>query len=131
MADKFNHMVKHSNGASLNSVFHALADPTRRAMLQALASNPLPVGELAAPFHMSLAAVSKHIKVLEQAGLVRRTINGRTHLCALDAAPLHAGMEWIRHYERFWQQRLDVLEALLKADDQARKTTTRKPRRTA
>ncbi|MCW5655337.1 metalloregulator ArsR/SmtB family transcription factor [Hydrogenophaga sp.] len=122
-------MVKHSSPDRLDAVFHALADPTRRAMLQSLAENPRPVGELAAPFAISLAAASKHIKVLEGAGLLQRTVSGRTHLCALDAAPLHAGMEWIRHYERFWQERLDVLEALLKAEDRARQPRTRHPSR--
>ncbi|MCX7305903.1 MAG: metalloregulator ArsR/SmtB family transcription factor [Hyphomicrobiales bacterium] len=100
----------------LDSVFHALADPTRRAMLQSLAESPYTVGELARPFDISLAAASKHIKVLERAGLVCRSIEGRTHVCSLDAAPMHAGMEWIRHYERFWNQRLDVLHDLLAAD---------------
>ena len=89
----------------LDAVFHALADPTRRAMLHTLSSQPLPVGQLAAPFEMSLAAASKHIQVLERAGLVQRTVTGRTHLCQLNAAPMHAGLEWMRHYERFWQQR--------------------------
>ncbi|MBL8585035.1 MAG: winged helix-turn-helix transcriptional regulator [Rhizobiaceae bacterium] len=101
----------------LDLVFHALADPTRRSMLQRLARKPLKVGELAEPFAITLAAASKHIKVLERAGLVRRSIQGRTHLCSLDARPLHAGMEWIRHYERFWNERLDVLEELLRAED--------------
>ncbi len=105
----------------LDAVFHALADPTRRAMLHTLSSQPLPVGELAAPFDMSLAAASKHIQVLERAGLVQRSITGRTHLCQLNAAPMHAGLEWMRHYEQFWQQRVDALEALLKAEDKARK----------
>ena len=100
----------------LDEVFHALADGTRRAMLLALAEHPATVGELAAPFDISLAAASKHIKVLERAGLVQRTVVGRTHVCALDVAPLHAGMEWIRHYEKFWDRRLDALEKLLKAD---------------
>ncbi|WP_332740182.1 ArsR/SmtB family transcription factor [Hydrogenophaga sp.] len=106
--------------AQLDAVFHALADPTRRAMLHTLSAQPLPVGELAAPFEMSLAAASKHIQVLERAGLVQRSITGRTHLCQLNAAPMHAGLEWMRHYEQFWQQRVDVLEALLKAEDKAR-----------
>jgi DNA-binding transcriptional ArsR family regulator len=104
---------------TLDDVFHALADPTRRAMLSTLAKAPLTVGELAAPFEMSLNAASKHIKVLEGAGLIRRSIEGRQHVCHLDAAPMHAGMEWIRHYEKFWQQRLDVLESLLVEDDRA------------
>jgi DNA-binding transcriptional ArsR family regulator len=108
-------MVENST-ASLDAVFHALADPTRRAMLRRLAKAPQRVGALAAPFAITLAAASKHIKVLERAGLVRRRIEGRTHLCRLDARPLHAGAEWLRHYERFWQQRLDDLEAALAAE---------------
>lgn len=126
VVDIFNHMVEYKT-SSLDAVFHALADPTRRAMLRTLCAQPLPVGELAAPFEISLAAVSKHIQVLERAGLIRRTVTGRTHLCELDAAPLHAGMEWIRHYEQFWQQRVDALEALLKTEDLSR--PPRKPRR--
>jgi DNA-binding transcriptional ArsR family regulator len=101
---------------ALDAVFHALSDPTRRAMLHSLSGSQHTVGELAAPFDISLAAASKHIKVLERAGLVRRSIEGRTHVCSLDAGPMHAGMEWIRHYEKFWNARLDVLEALLAED---------------
>lgn len=104
----------------LNDVFHALADPTRRAMLGSLAKAPRTVGELAAPFDITLAAASKHIKVLEHAGLIDRTVEGRTHICRLDARPLHAGVEWLRHYEKFWQQRLDILEGLLEAEDAAK-----------
>lgn len=107
--------------SQLDAVFHALADPTRRAMLLNLAERPLSVGELAAPFDISLAAASKHIKVLERAGLVQRSVQGRTHLCRLDARPMHAGMEWIRHYERFWNERLDALDTLLQAEDRATK----------
>jgi DNA-binding transcriptional ArsR family regulator len=103
----------------LDAIFHALSDPTRRAMLQGLAKGPRNVGDLAAPFAMTLAAASKHIKVLEKAGLVRRSVQGRTHVCSLDAMPMHAGVEWMRHYEKFWNQQLDVLEALLVAEDQA------------
>lgn len=114
----FNHMV-YDQSTELNVVFHALADPTRRAMLNRLASEPRKVGELAAPFAITLAAASKHIKVLERAGLVQRSIQGRTHICRLDARPMHGGFEWMRHYEKFWNQRLDVLEALLKAEDAA------------
>jgi DNA-binding transcriptional ArsR family regulator len=100
----------------LDDVFHALSDPTRRAMLNSLSRSKRTVGELAEPFSISLAAASKHIKVLERAGLVRRSIEGRTHVCSLDAAPLHAGMEWIRHYEKYWSDRLDALQVLLEAD---------------
>lgn len=115
----------------LDAVFHALADPTRRAMLRDLGKRPCTVGELAAPFDISLAGASKHIQVLERAGLIQREIQGRTHLCRLDARPLHAGAEWLRHYERFWNRKLDVLEALLKAVDAAKpaaKKTARKSR---
>ena len=113
-------MVEHQSPA-LDAVFHALADGTRRAMLERLARGPHSVGELAAPFDMSLAAASKHIQVLERAGLVRREIEGRSHKCSLQAAPMHAGAEWLRHYERFWSQRLDALESLLKQDAKKRK----------
>lgn len=116
--------------ASLDTVFHALSDPTRRAMLQTLALQPCKVGELAAPFDMSLAAASKHIKVLEQAGLVRREVKGRTHTCHLEAMPMHAGLEWMRHYEHFWNDRLDALEALLKADVAESPQDTPSPTRT-
>jgi DNA-binding transcriptional ArsR family regulator len=113
---------------SLDEVFHALADPTRRAMLRSLAAAPRTVGELAAPFDITLAAASKHIKVLERAGLIDRKIEGRTHICQLDARPMHAGVEWLRHYEKFWQQRLDILESLLRAEDAA-KAEERKDRK--
>jgi DNA-binding transcriptional ArsR family regulator len=105
----------------LDAVFGALADPTRRAMLRELAAQPRTIGELAAPFEISLAGASKHIQVLERAGLIQREVQGRVHTCRLDARPLHAGAEWLRHYERFWNQKLDVLEAILKAEDAAKR----------
>ena len=111
----------------LDAVFQALADPTRRAMLHSLAQNQRSVGELAQPFQMTLAAASKHIKALERAGLVQRSVQGRTHVCRLDPAPLHGGFEWLRHYEQFWDQRLDVLEELLRAEDRARPADAGKP----
>ncbi len=119
------------NSEQLDAVFRALADPTRRAMLRDLAVQPRSVGELAAPFDISLAGASKHIRMLERAGLVRREVRGRVHVCRLEAQSLHAGMEWIRHYERFWSGRLDALEALLEADDAARTPArpVRNPRR--
>ena len=119
-------MVEHKS-ARLDAVFHALSDATRRSMLHSLARGACTVGELAAPFDMSLAAASKHIKVLERAGLVQRTVQGRVHRCRLDARPMHGGMEWIRHYEKFWNERLDVLESALAAGDAAAKSP--KPRR--
>src|SRR3954467_1490261 len=113
-----------NRSSELDAVFHALSDPTRRAMLTRLSHEPRKVGELAAPFAITLAAASKHIKVLERAGLVQRNVHGRTHTCRLDARPMHHGFEWMRHYERFWNERLDVLEALLEAEDAAAKAGT-------
>lgn len=107
-----------SHSVGLNSIFHALGDATRRQMLGALASGPRSVGELARPFEISLAAASKHIRALESAGLVRREVRGRTHLCRLDPGPLAAAHQWLAAYERFWTERLDVLEQLLREDDQ-------------
>lgn len=113
-------MVEETN-EQLDDVFHALADRTRRAMLRRLAAGPSNIGDLAAPFAMSLAAASKHVKVLERARLVRREVQGRVHVCRLDARPMHAGAEWMRHYEKFWNERLDTLEELLRAEDRAEK----------
>jgi DNA-binding transcriptional ArsR family regulator len=103
--------------AELDGAFHALAHPARRGMLRRLAGGELTVGELAEPVEMSLAAASKHVQVLERAGLVRRTVDGRRHLCRLDPAPLAGAAEWLRFYERFWSERLDDLQELLENDD--------------
>jgi DNA-binding transcriptional ArsR family regulator len=108
----FNLMVAHST--ALDRVFRALGDPTRRAMLRRLSRQEHTVGELAEPFQMSLAAASKHVKALEQAGLVRRTVRGRTHYCQIDPRPLAEADEWLRPYERLWTKRLAALEALLR-----------------
>ncbi|MDP1582192.1 MAG: metalloregulator ArsR/SmtB family transcription factor [Bradyrhizobium sp.] len=104
----------------LDAVFHALADPTRRAMLGQLAERELTIGELATPFSMSFAGASKHVRVLENAGLVTRTIRGRSHLCRLEAARLAEANAWLRRYQHFWTAKLDTLEALLRAEDEAR-----------
>jgi DNA-binding transcriptional ArsR family regulator len=101
----------------LDAVFHALADPTRRAMLRSLARREHSVGELAAPYRMSLAAASKHIKALERAGLVERTVLGRTHRCRLAPDALADAHEWIGFYQRFWSERLDALERALGEPD--------------
>jgi DNA-binding transcriptional ArsR family regulator len=85
----------------LDGVFHALSDPTRRAMLEALAAGGRSIGELAAPFDMSLAAASKHVRVLERVGLVRRQVAGRIHRCTLDAAPLADAGQWLLGYAHF------------------------------
>ncbi len=111
-------MVEHDSSA-LDEVFHALSDPTRRAMLRRLSAREHTVGELAEPFSMSLAAASKHVKTLERARLVRRTVRGRTHVCGLNPSPLAEANEWLRFYERYWTGRLDALEALLRAEDAA------------
>jgi len=88
----------------------AISDHTRRAIIDQLARGPARVTDLAAPFAMSLNAVSKHIKVLERAQLVRRVRNGREHTLELEAAPLREVMQWASRYERFWNERLDRLE---------------------
>lgn len=100
----------------LTAVFRALGDPTRRQILARLTQGEQTVGQLAEPLSMSLAAASKHIKALEEAGLIAREVLGRTHVCRLNAAPLRVADAWLRHYERFWADRLDRLEALLRQD---------------
>ncbi|QFY62414.1 winged helix-turn-helix transcriptional regulator [Rhizobium grahamii] len=101
----------------LDTVFHALGDATRRRMLRELADGERTVTQLAEPFEISLAAASKHIKALENAGLIRREVRGRTHICRLDPGPLASAQEWLSFYERFWNGRLDLLEQLLREDD--------------
>jgi DNA-binding transcriptional ArsR family regulator len=112
-----------TQAAILDRTFHALADPTRRAMLRRLAGGEQSIGELAAPFTMSFAAASKHVRVLENARLVRRRVEGRSHICHLDAAPLAAADDWLRFYERFWNQQLDALEAVLREVDNTSRST--------
>ncbi|THV25435.1 helix-turn-helix transcriptional regulator [Peteryoungia ipomoeae] len=104
---------------SLDRIFHALGDGTRRRMLADLAGGERTVSALAEPFTMSLAAASKHVKVLEAAGLVRREIRGRTHFCRLDPGPMANAHQWLSTYEHFWTGRLDVLERLLRTEDAA------------
>lgn len=123
----FNRMVE-QNATELDTIFHALGDATRRAMLRELAQGDRTVSQLAEPFEMSLAAASKHIKALENAGLISRDVQGRTHVCRLAAAPLAGAHDWLSFYERFWTERLDALDQLLRRDD-ARKRTTPKPLR--
>src|SRR5271156_2724540 len=105
----FNQMVELAP-QSLDAVFHALGDSTRRRMLRELAGGERTVGQLAEPFAMSLAAASKHIKALENAGLIRREVRGLIHLCRLEPGPLASAHEWLSFYDRFWTDRLDVLE---------------------
>ncbi|BCG95689.1 transcriptional regulator [Mesorhizobium sp. 131-2-1] len=112
----FNHMVELLTD-EMDQIFHALGDATRRQMLRELAGGGRTVSQLAEPFAMSLAAASKHIKVLENAGLIRREVTGRTHTCHLEAGPLASAYEWLGAYSRFWTGRLDILERLLREDD--------------
>jgi DNA-binding transcriptional ArsR family regulator len=108
----------------LDTVFHALGDATRRRMLRSLAGGERTVSELAQPFAISLAAASKHIKALERAGLIRREVRGRTHLCRLEPGPLASATEWLGYYEHFWTNRLDILDRLLREDDARTATPT-------
>ena len=101
----------------LDSVFHALGDATRRRMLRELSNGERTVGQLAEPFAISLAAASKHIKALENAGLIRREVRGRTHLCRLEPGPLASANAWLDFYSRFWTDRLDALEQVLRKKD--------------
>ena len=101
---------------SLDLAFAALSDPTRREIVHRLAKGAARVTDLAQPFDMSLNAVSKHVKVLERAGLVRRMRDGREHHIALDPAPIRRIAGWASDYERFWSGRLDKLEAFLRTN---------------
>ena len=103
-------MVK---GDSLDATFGALSDPTRRGIVERLAKGDASVGELAEPFEMSLPAISKHLTVLERAGLVERTKEGRTRRCRLHEEPMRDALEWIASYGRFWEGQLDSLERFL------------------
>lgn len=108
----FNLMVE--RGSELDRTYGALAHPTRRTMLELLRLESMRVTELAAPFDVSLEAASKHIRILEAAGLVARSIRGRDHVLSLDAEPLLPAAEWIERYRSFWEERLRVLESYLK-----------------
>ncbi len=105
----FNRMVEYQS-PTLDRVFAAVADPTRRAILAALARKPATVTEIAKPFPVSLNAISKHVLVLERAGLIRREVRGREHHCTLDAKLLRQATAWLEHYRQFWEIRLEALE---------------------
>jgi DNA-binding transcriptional ArsR family regulator len=98
----------------LSATFAALADPTRRAILARLASGEISVMEIARPFDMSLPAVSKHLKVLERAGLIERGREAQWRPCRLQASPLKGIADWVEHYRRFWEESFDKLDAYLK-----------------
>jgi DNA-binding transcriptional ArsR family regulator len=102
------------NTDPLSQVFAALADPTRRAILARLAEGEASVNELAAPFDITLPAISKHLKVLEKAGLIERTRTAQWRPCRLQAAPLKDVADWIGHYKQYWEESFDRLDAYLK-----------------
>ena len=110
---RFDHMAKYSP-RRLSRTFAALADPTRRRILEHLAHGDRCVTDLARPYRMSLPAVSKHLRVLENAGLIRRRRDGRLHQLKLNAAPMQKAQQWIEHYRRFWEESFDRLDEYLK-----------------
>jgi DNA-binding transcriptional ArsR family regulator len=113
------------NADRLSTTFAALADPTRRAILARLVSGEASVTELAEPFQMSLPAVSKHLKVLERAGLIIRGRAAQWRPCRLEAAPLKDAADWLEHYRRFWEESFDRLESYLSELQEKEKTDDR------
>lgn len=107
--------------ARLDEVFNALCDPTRRAILARLTDTSARVTEIAADFPISLNSISKHIRMLERAGLLRRSVNGRDHVLSLDAEPLAEASAWIERYRRFWEGRLAALDTYVTSKKRKRK----------
>ena len=110
-----------TNSDQLDQTFAALADPTRRAILARLAEGESTVGDLARPFDISRPAISKHLRVLERAGLVRRARDGRLSRCGLDAAPMRNAAEWVEEYRQFWESQLDALAHFLEQNEEKEK----------
>lgn len=110
-----NRTVSHETSDKLDLIFGALADPTRRAILSRLSRGEATVNELAAPFDLSLPAVSKHIKVLEKAGLISRKKQAQWRPCAIETSTLQEAFDWIDHYRRMWNSSLDGLDAYLRS----------------
>jgi DNA-binding transcriptional ArsR family regulator len=117
------------NSATLDATFAALADPTRRAILARLATGEASVSELAAPFSMSQPAISRHLKVLERAGLISRSREAQWRPARLEADALKEVADWVDHYRRFWEAQFDHLDAYLKAIPKGGKRHVRKTRR--
>jgi DNA-binding transcriptional ArsR family regulator len=117
-----------TNSEQLDLTFGALADPTRRAILDRLTAGEATVGELARPFSVSRPAISKHLRVLERAGLVQRLVDGRISRCHLDAAPMRQVADWVEHYRRFWEGQLDALERYLGPKDKPNTIRQEQPR---
>ncbi|MES2070153.1 MAG: metalloregulator ArsR/SmtB family transcription factor [Pseudomonadota bacterium] len=113
-----NNKMTQASTLDLDQVFMALADQTRRQLVRMLAERDHSVGELAEPFAMSLAAISKHIKVLEAAGIVARRVDGRVHTLTLQPEALSGALDWISIYRNFWQRRLAALDDLFIVDEE-------------
>ncbi|HEY0794485.1 MAG TPA: metalloregulator ArsR/SmtB family transcription factor [Acidisarcina sp.] len=110
-------MVKRNSVRQLDSIFHALSDPTRRSILRDLATAEKTVGEIAKPHPVSLAAVSKHLKVLEAAELIARERRGNFQIVRLRPANLRPADEWLAYYDKFWSRQLDALQTYMEGDD--------------
>lgn len=126
----FNRMVElsiHADRPNLDQIFHALADATRRALLHEITRGERSVGELAQPYAMSLAAVSKHLDVLERATLIQRRRSGQHRFVRLNPRPLAAAQEWLSFYEKFWTGNLDRLQELLESEHRTLPQTSPKP----
>ncbi|WP_206668907.1 ArsR/SmtB family transcription factor [Bremerella volcania] len=121
----------HSRSLQLDETFFALSDPTRREMLSRMAGGEMTVAELADPFEMSAPAISKHLRVLEKAGLLEQQKDGRIRRCRLIAAPLKDAAQWVEQYRQFWEDRLDSLDQYLaeiqSTDTPSKKSKTQKP----
>ena len=120
------HMDEYGSSHQLDALFGSVADPTRRAILARLKSSDARVTEVADDFPISLNSISKHIKILERAGLVRREVIGRDHFLSLNAAPLAEAAAWIDHYSTFWEDRLAALESFVKNKPSGSKGRKRK-----
>jgi DNA-binding transcriptional ArsR family regulator len=111
-------MVTISRADRLDHVFAALADPTRRAIVERLAEGEATVGELAAPFAMSRPAISKHLDVLERAGMVHRIPDGRVNRCRLDGEPMRSARDWMDRYRVYWEGQLDALARHIETEEE-------------
>ena len=115
-------------GDQLSATFSALADPTRRAIVAALALGEATVGELALPFPISGPAISRHLKVLEEAGLIQRKINARWRICSLRSDAIRDAHDWLGLYRRYWEERLDQLAELVEKREPPAKAKSRQPK---
>ncbi|MHB1794859.1 MAG: ArsR/SmtB family transcription factor [Acidobacteriaceae bacterium] len=117
-----------SSSARLDSIFHALSDPTRRSILRDIATREKTVGEIAKPYRVSLAAVSKHLKVLETADLIARERRGSFQIVRLNAATLRPAEQWLAYYEKFWNRQFDALQNYLEGENNATSNGTERAR---